>query len=72
LIRLNAEQAGIGHQGRERRGDFMTITEKLTQPVGGWTAWCVSARGIPLETRNPVPRKPRPEKNATQESLHAE
>jgi hypothetical protein len=46
------------------------MTEKLTQPVGGWTAWCLGARGIPCESRNPVRKKP-PQKSSTQENSHA-
>jgi hypothetical protein len=46
------------------------MTEKLTQPVGGWTAWCLSARGIPRESRNPV-RKTPSQKSPTQENSHA-
>ena len=49
----------------------MILTEKLTQPVGGWTAWCLSARGISRESRNPVTRKTAPENMPTQESSHA-
>ncbi len=48
----------------------MVMTDKLTQPVGGWTAWCLSARGIPRESRNPA-RKTSPEKISTQENSHA-
>ena len=44
------------------------MTEKLTQPVGGWTAWCLSARGIPRESRNPVKHNAAPAKTSTQES----
>jgi hypothetical protein len=46
------------------------MTEKLTQPVGGWTAWCLSARGIPRESRNPV-HKTTPEKSSPRENSHA-
>lgn len=49
----------------------MIMTEKLTQPVGGWTAWCLGARGIPRESRNPVTRKTAPENMPTQEASHA-
>ena len=48
----------------------MAMSEKATQPVGGWTTWCQSARGIPREPRNPV-RKTAPEKSSMQETRHA-
>jgi hypothetical protein len=48
----------------------MVFAEKLTQPVGGWTAWCLSARGIPRESRNPA-RKSAPETPSIQENRHA-
>ena len=47
------------------------MTEKLTQPVGGWTAWCLSARGIPRGTRNPVQRETPPQSTPMQGSSHA-
>jgi len=47
------------------------VTETLTLPVGGWTAWCLSARGIPRESRNPVKRETSPEKTPTPETGHA-
>ena len=49
----------------------MIVTETLTQPVSGWTAWCLSARDIPRESRNPVKHKTTPENPPTQESGHA-
>ena len=49
----------------------MIMTEKLTQPVSGWTAWCLSARGIPRESRNPVKRETQPEKTPRQEDGNA-
>jgi hypothetical protein len=47
------------------------MTEKLTQPVGGWTAWCLGARGIPRESRNPVKRQTAPENASIPEPSHA-
>jgi len=47
------------------------MTEKLTQPVGGWTAWCLSARGIPRESRNPAKRQTAAENTPVRESGHA-
>ncbi len=49
----------------------MTMTESLNQPVGGWTAWCLSLRGIPRESRTPVARQTAPQKPSTQENGHA-
>lgn len=49
----------------------MSMTETLTQPVGGWTAWCLSLRGIPRESQGPVVRQAKPEKTSTQEHNHA-
>ncbi len=49
----------------------MAMTEKLTQPIGGWTAWCLSLRGIPRESRNPVSAQTKPAKAETQEKVHA-
>jgi len=49
----------------------MIVTETLTQPVSGWTAWCLSARGIPRESRNPVKHKSTQEKTPAPETSHA-
>lgn len=49
----------------------MTMTETLNQPISGWTAWCLSQRGIPRESRAPIVRQPSPEKTSTQENRHA-
>jgi len=71
LIGINAVSADTGDLGSEQRRRFPDMTEKLTQPVGGWTAWCLSVRGIPRETRNPMKRKAAPENTSTPESSHA-
>jgi len=72
LIRINAVSADMGDlERRAMRGGSMIVTETLTLPVGGWTAWCLGARGIPRESRNPVKRKTTPEKTPTPETGHA-
>jgi len=72
LIGINAVSADMGDlEQRAKRGGSMITTETLTQPVSGWLAWCLSARGIPGESRNPVKRKTTPDKTPTQETSHA-
>ena len=45
------------------------MREKTTQPVGGWTTWCLSARAIPRDDRMPAPRDS--QKTQTQDTHHA-
>ncbi len=49
----------------------MTMTETLNQPVGGWTAWCLSLREIPRESRAPVRHHAPPQQPSKQENSHA-
>jgi len=49
----------------------MVLTEKLTAPVGGWTARRPVARGIPRISRNRAKQMTRPENLPVQEPPHA-
>jgi hypothetical protein len=49
----------------------VTMTETLNQPVGGWTAWCLSLREISRESRAPIQRHVPPQQSPKQENSHA-
>ena len=49
----------------------MTMTETLNQPVGGWTAWCLSLREISRESRALIRRHAPTQQPPKQENSHA-
>jgi len=49
----------------------VTMTETLNQPVGGWTAWCLSLREISRESRALIRRHAPTQQPPKQENSHA-